>query len=115
MHRCVSKFAVQYDRADMIFMQQPTKSKATSKSLKMKHLLQGLDTFYARVSTDITHLGRNAHEFLGVHVPLSLLGLFDIGEGGRNDDGLAIVGEALQVVNKRNAGLTKEMIVSKFG
>ena len=44
----------------------------------------------------LSYLGRNAHELLGVHVTLALLGLLDIGEGGRNDDGLAIVGEALE-------------------
>ena len=51
----------------------------------------------------LTYLGRNAHELLGVHVTLALLGLFDIGEGGRNDDGLAIVGEALEVLKYKQS------------
>ena len=48
-----------------------------------------------RTKQKITHLGRNPNQLLGVHVALALFGLLDVGERGRNDDGLAIVGEAL--------------------
>ena len=48
-----------------------------------------------QTNRQITHLGRYPNQLLGVHVALALLGLLDVGERGRDDDGLAIVGEAL--------------------
>ena len=87
----------------MIYSQATTPSRLKGCHIDTALLLAAHQTTMKTCREEIprTYLGRNAHELLGVHVTLALLGLLDIGEGGRNDDGLAIVGEALEVLKNK--------------